>query len=101
MILRMRYDGHKVSKIAKIFALPQRPLYSRIEKNLKQLRLALEVEGLGREEMQEIFGWKGFDVRVDYGLGNEKDDDPESEGEKQAESRGKSESGPSNSGGGL
>ena len=102
LILRMRYDGHKVSNIAKILRLPQRSLYSRLEKNLKQLRQALEAEGLNREEMQEIFGWKGFDVRLDYGLEDEEEEaDFGGKKKKSDENGGKSDSGPSNSGGGL
>ncbi len=102
LILRMRYHGSKVSKIARLLDLPQRPLYSRIEKSLARLRIALEAEGLSREEMQEIFGWKGFDVRVDYGLEDEEGEDGlDPERKKIGKNRGKSDSGPSNSGGGL
>jgi len=102
LILRMRYDGSQVSKIAQALDLPQRPLYTRIEKSLARLRLALEAEGLNREEMQEIFGWKGFDVRVDYGLEDQaKEDDFDPKRKKIGKSGGKSDSGPSNSGGGL
>jgi len=44
LIVRMRYyDGLKVSEIARMLGLPQKPLYRRFERILKTLRRDLEV----------------------------------------------------------
>lgn len=67
LILKMRFGGEKVSRIAKILELPQRPLYSRIEKSLRRLKEGLEESGVTRDEVREIVGWEHFDIRVDYG----------------------------------
>ncbi len=81
LILKLRFEGQKVVRIAKILGLEQRPLYSRIEKNLKQLRASLETSGVTREEVRDVVGWDGFDIQVDYDLEEDADSEEDSEGD--------------------
>ena len=80
LILKMRFEGQKIVQIARVLSLEQRPLYSRIEKSLKQLRASLEAAGVSRDQAQDIVGWDGFDVRVDYDLEEKAEDDGEDRG---------------------
>ena len=48
--------GFKVSDIARILKVEQKPLYRRIAKVLKALQGALERQGVRREDVQEILG---------------------------------------------
>ncbi|MEM7357252.1 MAG: sigma-70 family RNA polymerase sigma factor [Acidobacteriota bacterium] len=66
LVIKLRFRGCKVSRIAETLRRPQRKLYSRIEKSLKHLRQSIEASGLTREDMHEVFGWKGFDLRLDF-----------------------------------
>lgn len=52
---------HKVSDIARILRLEQKPLYRRLEKILKGLREDLEARGVRPEEIREILGRGGCD----------------------------------------
>ena len=55
LILRMCFlDRTKVADIARILHLDQKPLYRRIENNLKRLRAFLEERGVNRESIAEF-----------------------------------------------
>jgi len=55
LILKLRYDdGLKVSEIASMMRLEQKPLYRRIEQLLRSLRTAIENRGVRKEE---VVGW--------------------------------------------
>lgn len=55
LILKLRYDdGLKVSEIASMMRLEQKPLYRRIEQLLRNLRTAIENRGVRKEE---VVGW--------------------------------------------
>lgn len=117
LIIKLRFDGFKVAKIAESLGLAQRPLYSRIERILKNLRLFLEAAGLQREAVRQLYDWKGFDLRVDYNLeepeveearrGKEneipqpEDDAAAGRHDEEGPSRENARTGPSNTGGGL
>lgn len=101
LIVRLRFDGKKVSDIARGLGLPQRPLYSRIEKALKQLRLAFEAAGITRDEIREMIGWKGFDLQMVHLLGEDDAEEVVPSEEKDRGGVGKSGNSPSNPGGGL
>lgn len=61
LILRMRYqNGFKVRQIAKVLHLEAPPLYSRIERCLRQLRAALERKGVTRADIMDLLGWEGM-----------------------------------------
>ncbi len=68
LILKLHYrDGLTVAAIASALDLKQRPLYSRRERCYRELRSALEAEGLTWDEVREILGWQGREVRADFG----------------------------------
>ncbi len=69
LILKLHFeDGFTVAAIAAALHLEQRPLYSRKERCLKQLRAALEGAGLEGQEVAEILGWEGWRSRLDFGV---------------------------------
>ena len=69
LILKMFYrDGCTVAAIAAALGLEARPLYSRKERCHASLRKALEAQGLTWEEVRDILGWQGREVRVDFGV---------------------------------
>jgi RNA polymerase sigma factor (sigma-70 family) len=56
VILKMRFwEGLKISEIAHVLRLPQKPLYRRIDRLLKALRKDLENGGLSRVHVAELF----------------------------------------------
>ena len=60
LILRMRFeDGFTVARIAQVLSLQQRPLYTRIDRCCRQLRVLMEEEGLSGEEALSLIGWDG------------------------------------------
>jgi RNA polymerase sigma factor for flagellar operon FliA len=72
LILKLRIqDGFSVADLARSLHLDQKPLYRRIERLLAGLREDLERRGVTREEVREVVGTEGVDLRVDYGLGGE------------------------------
>ncbi len=76
LILKMFYrDGCTVASIAAALHLEPRPLYSRKEKCLAKLRAAIEAGGLTWQEVRDILGWQGRDIRADFGSGNGDDED--------------------------
>ncbi len=76
LILKMHYrDGCTVAAIAAALHLETRPLYSRKEKCLAQLRTAFEARGLTWQQVRAILGWQGREVRADFGSGGERKDE--------------------------
>ncbi|MCH9648474.1 MAG: sigma-70 family RNA polymerase sigma factor [Deltaproteobacteria bacterium] len=58
LILRMHFEnGFTVAKISQVLGLEQRPLYARVKRCLRHLRLCLEKEGLGSEDALGLVGW--------------------------------------------
>jgi RNA polymerase sigma factor for flagellar operon FliA len=57
LLVRMRYlEDMSVADIARGLALPQKPLYRRIEHALDALRVGLERAGISRERMRAVVG---------------------------------------------
>lgn len=55
VILRMHYwEGLTVASIARALQIDQKPLYRRIEADLRRLRAALESQGLGADDVTEL-----------------------------------------------
>lgn len=58
LIIKLRFEeGLTVARISKQLGIPQRALYSRIEKILKTLRKTLEADGVD-PEVTRILGWE-------------------------------------------
>lgn len=69
MLLRFHFGaGLSIAETARIMGVPQRPLYRRIEALLRQLRQALEGEGLDAGAIAEVIA-AGAPESVDFGLG--------------------------------
>ena len=67
LLLKMHFrDGCTIATIAKALRVRQRPLYSQKEKCFKQLYQAFAAEGLTWTEVQEILGWSGQEIQVDF-----------------------------------
>lgn len=72
LVLEMHYGrGMTVASIARVLKLPQRPMYSRVERLLSNLRAGLESRGVHFEQVQEVFGWVGGELEVDFGVDSE------------------------------
>ena len=54
LLVRMVSAGHKISVIARMFGLEQKPLYRRLEKIFKELRQELERRGVRPEEIGDL-----------------------------------------------
>jgi RNA polymerase sigma factor (sigma-70 family) len=68
LILRLRFGkGSSIADIARALALPQRPLYRRIETILAVLRSAIEHEGFDSASIGDLIG--GTEGRLDFQLG--------------------------------
>ncbi|MCP4664373.1 MAG: sigma-70 family RNA polymerase sigma factor [bacterium] len=73
LILKMYFrDDCSVATISSALGLKQRPLYTRKEKCLRTLRAAFDAQGLTWEEVREILGWQGREIRADFGAGDGK-----------------------------
>lgn len=69
LLLKMRYaDGFTVASIAKALHQPQRQLYSRCERAVRELRRALEARGVTAEQVADVLGWEKMELEIDYGL---------------------------------
>ena len=67
LILKMLYrDGYTVAAVATALRLEQRPLYSRREKCMTKLRAVFEAQGLTWQEVRDILGWQGREIRADF-----------------------------------
>lgn len=57
LILRLQYwKGLSVADVARALTLPQKPLYRRIERILRQLRNELPAEGVAPEQLRDFLG---------------------------------------------
>jgi RNA polymerase sigma factor for flagellar operon FliA len=71
MIVRFHFgSSFPVSEIAALLRLPQRPLYRRVERLLRQLRAALAAEGIEASDAAELIGCATREL--DFGLANGK-----------------------------
>lgn len=71
LILKMHFrDGCSIATIASALRLEQRPLYRRKEKCLATLRAALDARGMTWDEVREILGWQGREIRATFGAEN-------------------------------
>ena len=68
MLMRFRFGaGMSIADAARMLRVPQRPLYRRIEALLKQLRHALEREGVNATAVEDIIAANAAEG-VDFGL---------------------------------
>lgn len=55
VILKLRFwEGMTIADIARTLGIPQKPLYRRIDADLRRLRAALEAEGVAGEDIAEL-----------------------------------------------
>lgn len=74
MLIRFHFGAElSIADAARLLGVPQRPLYRRIEALLRQLREALEREGLGRGVVEELISAGGSES-FDFGLEDGKND---------------------------
>ena len=67
LVLKMHFrSGCTFAEIAKALGLKQRSLYSRKEKCLTSLKAAFEARGLIWEQVREILGWQGHEIRARF-----------------------------------
>ncbi len=72
LILKLRFaEGMRVVDIARLLGLEQRPLYTRIEGLLTQLRAAVMDSGISSEQVSDILGWDALDLEIDFGSNHE------------------------------
>ncbi len=58
LIVRMHFvDSMSIADIARGLALPQKPLYRRLERALAALRKQLETVGVSREQVRAVINW--------------------------------------------
>lgn len=68
MLMRLCFGAQmSIADAARILGVPQRPLYRRIEALLRQLRGALEREGISSAAVEEVIG-AGASESLDFGL---------------------------------
>jgi RNA polymerase sigma factor (sigma-70 family) len=68
LILQLRFDADmRVADIARSLHLPEKPLYRRIERHLRELRDRLESEGIAAAEAEELIGDRS--LVLDFKLG--------------------------------
>ena len=68
LILKLRcQDGMTIPQIASALDLAPRPLYRRIGKSLKELRIRIEGQGVTREDLRILGHPNGLDT-IDFGL---------------------------------
>ncbi len=74
MLIRFHFGAEmSIADASRMLGVPQRPLYRRIEILLRQLRDALEREGVGAAAVAELIS-AGESESFDFGLGNGKND---------------------------
>jgi RNA polymerase sigma factor for flagellar operon FliA len=72
MLIRLHFGGGmSIADAARVLGVAQRPLYRRIETLLRQLREALEREGVGSAVVDDIVS-AGSSESFDFGLGGRK-----------------------------
>jgi hypothetical protein len=68
MLIRFHFGAElSIADAARLLGVPQRPLYRRIEALLRQLRQALEREGVGTALVEELISAGGSEL-FDFGL---------------------------------
>lgn len=68
MLIRFHFGAElSIADAARLLGVPQRPLYRRIEALLRQLREALEREGVGAAVVEELISAGGSEL-FDFGL---------------------------------
>lgn len=68
MLIRFHFGaGVSIAETARMLAVPQRPLYRRMEALLRQLREALEREGVGAAAVEDIVSAAAVEA-IDFGL---------------------------------
>lgn len=74
MLMRFHFGAElSIADTARLLGVPQRPLYRRIEAVLRELRQALEQEGVGQAPVDELISAGGSEL-FDFGLQNGKND---------------------------
>ena len=74
MLIRFHFGAEmSIADASRILGMPQRPLYRRVEALLRQLRAALEREGIGSADIEELISAGGSEP-FDFGLRNGKTD---------------------------
>lgn len=69
MLLRFHFGAElSIAETARLMGVPQRPLYRRVEALLRQLRKALEGEGLDAGAIADVIA-AGASEEIDFGLG--------------------------------
>lgn len=61
-------DGLRVSEVARMLGVEQKPLYRRRDRLRDELRGALEEHGLGKERILDLVHWGQAELDVDYRL---------------------------------
>lgn len=68
LLLKMHYrDGLSLAQVSRRLNVPQRPLYTRRDRSLKELRRAFDDAGLVWDEVRDLLGWERTEMRVGFG----------------------------------
>jgi RNA polymerase sigma factor (sigma-70 family) len=74
MLIRFHFGSElSIADASRILGVPQRPLYRRVEALLRQLRDALEREGVGAAAVEDLISTGGSEL-FDFGLRNGKNE---------------------------
>ena len=79
LVLRMHYEsGLRISAIARALGFKQRELYTRRDRCLRELRVALDSAGLESHDVMDALGWEKAEFRADFGtdLPGDTEEDP-------------------------
>lgn len=83
LLLKMHFgDGETIASIASALHVEQRPLYTRKNRCLRQLRRTLQAEGLTWEAVQDILDWRQGELELSFGDDAEEEDDRQTEKER-------------------
>lgn len=68
LLLKMHYrDGLSLAQVARRLNVPQRPLYTRRDRSLRELRRAFDDAGLAWDEVRSLLGWERTDMKIGFG----------------------------------
>ena len=74
VLLRLHFGAEmKIAEVARVMGIPQKPLYRRIERCLREFRRRLEAAGITAASVEEILSRR--DPGLDFGLETRKSDD--------------------------
>ena len=79
LVLKMHYQsGLRISAIARALDLKQRELYTRRDRCLRELRVALDSAGLESHDVMDALGWEKTEFRANFGtdLPGDTEEDP-------------------------